>query len=178
MIGLLNVGIGLKHKLGMRLVVKSIGISFLFLTFLLSNSRLIPSPLSINFIHLPRSFSLPLVIQDHDTNKKCSDSSAPACGYLAFVFGPGYTYSNFGCATASYELTVELLESAATLATLDDSVAGNSGGGSTETAEASVVCDSTIFFSSYLSFISPGPVLRHQTNRPPYLTPPRSQQRT
>ncbi|KAI9646075.1 hypothetical protein NHQ30_005514 [Ciborinia camelliae] len=85
----------------------------------------------------PGLLKILFAILDHEANRKHSDSSAPACGYLAFVFGPGATYSNFGCATTSYELTVELLETAATLATLDESVAGgNAGGVGTETVTA------------------------------------------
>ncbi|KAM3070312.1 hypothetical protein ACMFMG_010144 [Clarireedia jacksonii] len=43
----------------------------------------------------------------------------PYCGFFAFIFGPESTYLNFGCSTMSYGFTVNLLETAAVLASLD-----------------------------------------------------------
>ncbi|EPE36118.1 hypothetical protein GLAREA_05456 [Glarea lozoyensis ATCC 20868] len=43
----------------------------------------------------------------------CS-SAEPYCGYLAFVYSSGATYSNFGCSTVPYSITVVLQNSAST----------------------------------------------------------------
>ncbi|KAF4637899.1 hypothetical protein G7Y89_g191 [Cudoniella acicularis] len=51
-----------------------------------------------------------------------SGSANPSCGYFAFVLSPGATFSNFGCSTKAYELTVQLLDS------ISSSVVLNSGG--------------------------------------------------
>ncbi|KAH8658838.1 hypothetical protein BGZ60DRAFT_128629 [Tricladium varicosporioides] len=53
-------------------------------------------------------------------------SAFPSCGYFAFVFSTGATYSNFGCSTRAYALIIELVDGTSSSVFLE-------GGGSTQT---------------------------------------------